>query len=188
MKQNCQIDIPREFLSFAQQKWCDVQRSGIVPNTVPIPNAGFFLACMCPDGTDVFGARVELRNATVEPQTVGNMQIGGGFEVVSRLLYGYDQGLTTVMVAAGIDLVKFEAAAQPFRAIPPLNTLPLRDAIDFVHFLVYSAIKLHRYRGATAPIGGAIEIASVTPDRGFRWVLHKPLQESIGIPRGSGSP
>ncbi len=113
---------------------------------------------------------------------MGNIFINGGFEVVSRLLFGYDVGIESALQNAGMDVAKFKQLAQPFRAIPTIAHMPLRDAIDFVHFLVYSAIKLHRYRGGPASIGGPIELAAITADRGFRWIVHKSLRESIGIP------
>jgi hypothetical protein len=92
------------------------------------------------------------------------------------------------LVKAGVDQNLFLQCAQAFSLSPFLNHMPLRDAIDFVHFLIYAAIKLHRYKGGPAVVGGPIEIAVVTADRGFRWVLHKPLHESIGIPRGEYMP
>lgn len=173
-----------QFLGFLQECWAGLQRLGQVGATEPIPHAGFLVASISQGCAEVDGARVELQKATVEPLTVGNVFINGGFEVVSRLLYGYDVGLINAMAAAGMDVAKFQALAQPFGAIPNVNWMPLRDAIDFVHFLVYSAIKLHRYRGGPASIGGPIEIAAITPDRGFRWIVHKGLSESIGIWRG----
>jgi len=177
-------DIAHQFLSFLQECWVGLQRSGQVAATEPIPNAGFLIACISQGCAEVEGARVQLQAATVEPQPVGNIHINGGFEVVSRLLYGYDVGLIGTMAGAGMDVAKFQALAQQFSAIPNVNWMPLRDAIDFVHFLVYSAIKLHRYRGGPASIGGPIEIAAITPDRGFRWIVHKRLSESIGIWHG----
>lgn len=57
--------------------------------TAAIPDAGFLTATVNRCEGEVFGSRVELRNATVQPLAVGEMHIGGGFEVVSRLLFGY---------------------------------------------------------------------------------------------------
>jgi hypothetical protein len=178
------LDVSRELLAFCQTRWSGMQQRGLVPATMPIADVGFLTATINRDEGEVFGSRIELRNATVQPLAIGEMHIGGGVEVVSRLLFGYDSGLEGVLRQAGQDVDAFKRLAAPFRAMPNFSTLPMRDAIDFVHFLVYSAIKLHRYRGGPAMIGGAIELAVVTADRGFRWVQHKPLQESIGIPRG----
>jgi hypothetical protein len=178
------LDVSREFLKFAQTEWSALQQGGQIPTTLPIPEAGFMIASVNKGECDAFCGRVELRQGTIEPLDVGGMQIGGGFEVVSRLIWGYDAGLEPILAQLGVNVGQFKQMASSFQAVPPVPTLPLRDAIDFVHFLIYSAIKLHRYRGATAKIGGAIEIAAITADRGFRWILHKPLHESIGIPRG----
>jgi acetolactate synthase-1/2/3 large subunit len=105
-----------------------------------------------------------------------------------RLLYGYDGRLPDALRRAGLDAAKFEQCAGAFRIALNLDYMPLRDAIDFAHFLIYSTIKLHRYRGIAAFVGGPIEIAAVTADRGFRWIVHKSLRESIGIPRGWEQP
>jgi len=175
---------PTEFLAFAQAKWAEMQASGVVQSTQPIPEGGFLFATVSKASGFVQGARVELQKATVEPSMLNNIQIGGGFDVVSRLLLGYDNGLEPALASAGFDMAKFGVIAQQFKAMPETASLPLRDAIDFVHFLAYSAIKLHRYRGGPAQIGGAIEIAAVTPDRGFRWIVHKPMRDSIGIAKG----
>lgn len=176
---------PVEFLAYAQAKWAAMQASGVVPTTNPIPDAGFLFATVSKNSGFVRGARVELQKATTEPAALSSIQIGGNFDVVSRLLLGYDNALASNLSAAGFDMVKFQAIAQQFRAMPETTHLPLRDAIDFVHFLAYSAIKLHRYRGGPAVIGGAIEIAAITPDRGFRWIVHKQLRDSIGIAKGA---
>lgn len=180
----CIPDLPTSFLAFAKDRWAELEREKKVPPGTPLPNGGFMFGSIGIGQEEVVGGKIELSTGTVEPLEVGGVQIGGGFEVVSRLLYGYDVGLENELPKVGVDVGVFKKCAEQFRAIPPVNALPLRDAIDFVHFLIYSAIKLHRYRGAAAMIGGAIEIAAITADRGFRWIEHKPLQESIGIPRG----
>jgi hypothetical protein len=182
------LDVSREFLEFTQKRWSDMQASGTVPAGAAIPNTGLMFATVNKKEGQAFGSRVELRNATVEPINVGDLQIGGGFEVVSRLLNGYDSALEQALAAAGINMGVFHNCAKNLKAIPPIAVMPLRDLVDFVHFLVYAAVKLHRYRGGPAMIGGPIEIAAVTADRGFRWIVHKPLTESIGIARGRESP
>ncbi len=98
------LDISREFLSYAQQEWSKLQQAGSVPATAQIPDAGFMIATVNKCESEVFGSRVELRNATVEPLVSGSIQIGGGFEVVSRLLWGYDVGLEPVLAQLGVNI------------------------------------------------------------------------------------
>ena len=175
-------DIPRQFLSYLQECWSGLQSLAEVPSEEAIPDAGFLIATIGKGKGEVEAGRIELREAAIEPLATGMLRINGGFEVVSRLLLGYDVGIEGELASVGIDVAKFKQCAEKFQAMPNIRLMPLRDAIDFVHFLVYSAIRLHRYQGAPSRLGGPIEIAVVTADRGFRWVVHKSLQGSIGIP------
>ena len=178
------LDVPRELLDFAQTKWAELQQAGEVAANRPIPDAGLLVAAVGKGYHQVRSGRVNIRAATVEPAEVGAIQFGGDATAATRLLYGYDAQLPAALQQAGLDDRQFEQCAAPLRLALYLDCMPLRDTIDFVHFLIYSTIKLHRYRGIAAFVGGPIEIATVTPDRGFRWIVHKSLRESIGIPRG----
>jgi len=179
---------PRLLLDFAQKKWAELQQLGMVKHSDPIPDAAFAIATIHKDTHEVQGATVNIRAATVSPLPRGDVLIGGDPATVLRIVNGYDPRLVPELQKAGIDVNAFTQCAKPFSLSPYLNHIPLRDAIDFVHFLIYAAIKLHRYKGGPAMVGGPIEIAAITADRGFRWVLHKPLHESIGIPRGEYLP
>ena len=165
-----------------QECWSGLQSLAEVSPEEAVPDAGFLIATIGKGKGEVEAARIELREATIEPLAMGMLRISGGFEVVSRLLLGYDVGIERELASVGIDVADFKQCAEKFQAMPNIRLMPLRDAVDFVHFLVYSAIRLHRYRGAPSRLGGPIEIAVVTADRGFRWVVHKSLQGSIGIP------
>ena len=59
------------------------------------------------------------------------------------------------------------------------KALPIREAIDFVHFCVSSTIKALKFSGLPQTCGGPIEIAVITTDRKFRWVSHKPWHSAI---------
>jgi len=178
------LDVPRELLDFAQNKWAELQQAGKVAANRPIPDAGLLVAAAGKGYHNVHSGRVNIRTATVEEANVGAIQFGGDATAATRLLYGYDARLPAALQQAGVDDLRFEQCAAPLRIALHLDCMPLRDTIGFVHFLIYSTIKLHRYRGTAAFVGGPIEIATVTPDRGFRWIIHKSLRESIGIPRG----
>jgi hypothetical protein len=175
-----ELDVPRELLRFAQTRWAELQQDGEVLSSKPIPDAGLLVASVGQGQHQIRGGRIEIRTASIEPAELGMMQFGGDLTVASRILYGYDNRLPDALLKAGLDPNQLERCTEPFRIALNLDYMPLRDAVDFVHFLIYSTIKLHRYRGVAALVGGAIEIATVTADRGFRWILHKSLQESLG--------
>ncbi len=58
-------------------------------------------------------------------------------------------------------------------------TLPIRDAIDFVHACIQSTIKAHKFSNLSQICGGPIEIAVIRTDRRFRWVRHKNWDAAI---------
>jgi hypothetical protein len=181
-------DVPRAYLNFAQQKWGEIQQMGLVDATTPLPDTGFAVGAIEASTHEVHAGIVSIRAATVEAMKRADIRVGGDPVSVGRLVNGYDPRLEPVLQSHGIDIAVFKHCAQAFSLSPYLQHIPLRDAIDFVHFLIYSAIKFHRYKGVAAGVGGPIEIATITADRGFRWVTHKPLHESIGIPRGEYEP
>lgn len=183
------VDLPRELLDFAQAKWLELRQEGKIAPGRPIPDAGLMIAGIGKGQCKVHSGRVCLRGEAVERAEVGTILFGGDVSAATRLLYGYDGRLPVVLRRAGLDGgSRFEQCAAPLRVALHLDCMPLRDAIDFVHFLVYATIKLHRYRGIAAFVGGPIEIATVTVDRGFRWIVHKSLRQSIGIARGWEQP
>ena len=58
--------------------------------------------------------------------------------------------------------------------------LPIREAIDLVHFSIEATIKSLKFSHYAAPTcGGPIEIAVITSDRPFRWVRHKTFDSAI---------
>jgi hypothetical protein len=177
-------DLPQAFLQYVQDLWQNLQASGAVPAGSPIPDTGFLVGYVAASQGNVLGALIVLRSGTIEELTVQVYKIPVGFDVAERILDGFDRRLKPAIVALGITDAQFDACASGVKVSLPFAMMPLRDAIDAVHFLIYTTIKLHRYNGATPAIGGAIEIAAITADRGFRWILHKPFTESIGILHG----
>lgn len=182
------VDLPAELLDFARMKWIELRQEGKIAPSRPIPDAGLLIASIGKGRYKVQGGRVCLRSASVERAEVGTILFGGDVTAATRLLYGYDIRLPAALRSMGLDGPRFDRCAAPLRLALHLDCMPLRDAIDFVHFLIYATIKLHRYRGIAAFVGGPIEIAAVTVDRGFRWIVHKSLRESLGIARGWEQP
>lgn len=129
-------DVPRQFLSFLQECWSGLQMLEEVPSEQTIPEAGFLVTTIGKGKGEVEAARVELREAIVEPLAPGRMRVNGGFEHVSRLLLGYDVGIKSELASAGMDVARFRQCAEKFQAMPNILVMPLRDAVDLVHFLV----------------------------------------------------
>jgi hypothetical protein len=179
-------DLPQAFLKYVQNLWSQLA-TGTIPAGTPIPSTGFILSYVAASQGEVRSGTIQLDTGTATDMVLGDFWAGGGADSVCRILSGYDPGLKNRLLAAGVDAAQFDACALPSIVKLPFPNMPLRDAIDLVHFLIYATIKLHRYNGATPGIGGPIEIAAITADRGFRWIMHKPLSESIGILHGRES-
>lgn len=113
--------------------------------------------------------------------TQGETRFWGCPNIIERLLYGIDPqilqeiALDEKWVGTTADLsyiARRHMLAQP-------KSLPLRDAIDWVHSSIYTTIKAMKFSHMAPVCGGPIEIAVVTSDRPFRWVRHKNMADAI---------
>jgi hypothetical protein len=59
------------------------------------------------------------------------------------------------------------------------QSVPIREAIDFTHACLLTTIKAMKFSHQPQRCGGPIEIAVITTDRPFRWVLHKTWDSAI---------
>lgn len=100
---------------------------------------------------------------------------------IHRLVFGCDEQLKTAIMNSGkwtgtrpeLDTL----VAQHVLSHPP--TVPIREAIDFVHACISSTIKAFKFSPQAQICGGPIEIAVITTDRQFRWVRHKAWDAAI---------
>ena len=102
--------------------------------------------------------------------------------IVQRLAFGIDGSLMMSIIASGKwsgTLDELVALRGPHH-LEPMNYLPLREAVDWVHSMLYSTIKMFKFSALRPVCGGPIEIAAITTDRPFRWIKHKSLAEAIG--------
>lgn len=119
-----------------------------------------------------------------------NARVGAAWRghtlVVGRLLKGYDPRLR--------ELEGFEEKLSKTMEAAPLDylidywSMTLQDAIDLATFLVHTTIQMQRFSdgirmspGVSANCGGAIEVAVVEPEHGFRWLRHKTLHAPDGV-------
>jgi hypothetical protein len=59
------------------------------------------------------------------------------------------------------------------------RTLPIRDAIDWVHAWVCITVKATKFSHFPPACGGPIDVAVITTDRPFRWVRQKALDAAL---------
>lgn len=126
------------------------------------------------------------------PLNVGDAMFFGYPDFFSRVFYGYDSNLPGRILdelrkmELGIEESKIKDAFQKAfeKAVAPLaaagfRDLPIREAIDFVYTYLHITVKAFKFRFGPPICGGPIEIAFISTDRKFRWVLHKDFARAI---------
>lgn len=116
-----------------------------------------------------------------EALVIGEPKFWGCPNIIRRLTYGIDLSLAMDIMSSSHwtgtpeelgDLIK------PYKLTAPA-TLPIREAIDWIHASVYSTIKAMKFSQLAPVCGGPVEIAAITTDRPFRWVRHKRFTVAI---------
>jgi len=107
--------------------------------------------------------------------------LAGAPKMFQRLIHGCDDDLRAAIVASG----HWTGTSQDLNALVSNHALshptsvPIRDAIDFVHAVISSTIKAFKFSSLAPICGGPVEIAVITTDRKFRWVRHKAWDAGI---------
>lgn len=130
----------------------------------------------------VFEVFVPGEEATLVQTTDDNVGAAwrGHTLVIGRLLKGYDPRLR--------DLAGFSPELTKTMEDSPLDylidywTMTLQDAVDLATYMVHTTIQMQRFSdgirmapGVSANCGGAIDVAVIEPENGFRWMQHKIL-------------
>jgi hypothetical protein len=103
-------------------------------------------------------------------------------QAVDRLFNGYDDRLRDALIQREIATGKTpddaEQAVSAF--LKPLlmdpvecSGMPLPDAIRLARFMVETTEGYARYRFGPDTVGGPVEVASISPHEGFKWVSRK---------------
>jgi hypothetical protein len=113
------------------------------------------------------------------------LEIGAFFwgapNLILRLVRGYDMELRQELLNSGKwngTPAELDTLLDQY-AMTHSPTVPIRDAIDFVHSSITCTIKALKFSSLSQICGGPIEIAVVTTDRRFRWVRHKAMDQAI---------
>lgn len=162
-------------------------------------NVGYYLGGIDPGTREprCFEVRVGFDKATgALANRVVASQIGGYFNgqprFFARLYSGIDSELQQQLkqnIGKLIDPAnpsqgeaQFDSVLQAllpnFIAAGHVN-LPIRDAIDYLHSILHVTIKAMKFKFGMPICGGLVEIAVITTDRKFRWVLHKGFDSAI---------
>ena len=121
-----------------------------------------------PDAT----ARVFVVDAPDHPEPVehhaGSVGItwGGQREFVDRLVQGYDARLDGVEELDGVQMRI------------PLDRINLNGSVELARFFVGTTIQAQRFVEGLGGVGGPIEMATITADKGLTWVQRRGSSEA----------
>jgi hypothetical protein len=111
---------------------------------------------------------------------LGEYRFWGAPNMIARLINGFDWEIREAILNSGKWTgTEDELDAILFQQFLAHHVLPIRDAVDFVHACIYSTIKALKFSNFSQICGGPIEIATITTDRLFRWVRHKPWDAAL---------
>jgi len=170
----------------------------VQPDRAKRPDGGLFLAGYGAGDTEVRCFRIDVPSLQLLPVQMESVHFDGMPHVVQRLLFGIDEQTEkhfeklfegiTLDVQSGSDVQKIplvtiivDCIKGGYPKCEPDVDMPLRDAIDYVHFLVYSTVKQFKFGHGAKLCGGDIELAVVTLDRGFRRIRRKPLDAFVPL-------
>lgn len=102
-------------------------------------------------------------------------------DAVNRLFNGYDDRLRETLITAGtaqgLDRKQAEqqidAALGAYKLDPVQPGMPLPDAIELARFMVETTEGYARFRLGADTVGGPVEVASISPHEGFKWINRK---------------
>ncbi len=104
----------------------------------------------------------------------------GAPNMIQRMFFACDDQFKDTILASGKwtgTRAELDALALSQSLSHP--TIPIREAIDFVHSCIYGTIKALKFSFQSQICGGPIELAVITTDRRYRWVRHKPWDAAI---------
>lgn len=110
----------------------------------------------------------------------------GQQDVVQRIVLGYDGRIrNNIFVKEAIQKYGEEEINKQLRNLEysiQYGTMTLQDAVDFCTLIIQTTSAIQRFSdgivanpGDIPGVGGAVDVAVITPDRGFVWVSKKNL-------------
>lgn len=98
-------------------------------------------------------------------------------EAITRLYFGFSNGLPTVLKKSGIPDEKIKEIIENCRkelcAPMVFDPMPIQDVIDLAIFLVDTTKNFLRFIPGAPTVGGPIEVAAITKHEGYKWVARK---------------
>ncbi len=156
-----------------------------------IDPVSFIMAGNNPDGShQVFtchipGEKKKTRDSRERGREYGASWIGQT-DVVSRIVLGFDGriGNLPFVEQAGKQVDKDIIGTQlrSLEYVIQWGTMTLQDAIDFCTLMIEATSAIQRFSdgikanpGELPGVGGAVEVLTITPEEGFKWVRKKKI-------------
>lgn len=111
----------------------------------------------------------------------------GQTDVVTRIILGFDSRIRNIKFAnEAIQKYKIEEINKQLRNLQyaiQWGTMALQDAVDFCVLMIQTTSAIQRFSdgiladpGAMPGVGGSVDVAAITPDKGFVWLSKKTLK------------
>jgi hypothetical protein len=111
----------------------------------------------------------------------------GQMDVVSRIVLGFDGRIRNVKfvseATAKLGAEEVNKQLRNLEYVIQWGTMTLQDAIDFCTLMIQTTSAIQRFSDGIAAdpgdmpgVGGSVDVAVITPDKGFVWVNRKKLR------------
>ena len=190
-KQGCQlIDLKKEKY-FVKFKFKDPKGNEKV-GTGGVDRIDILVAGYNKNGShEVYATRIpgeveEKRNSQKKGMEYGASWIGQ-IDVVSRIVLGWDGRIGNLKfvqeAAKKSNQEEINKQLRNLEYVIQWGTMTLQDAIDFCTLMIQTTSAIQRFSdgiqadpGDTPGVGGPINVAIITPDKGFVWISKKGLK------------
>ena len=93
----------------------------------------------------------------------------------TRLYMGVDPRLLEELGSYGISDTVLAELRKKYNSSVVYDGMPVQDAINFVAFILQTTVGMATFEVGTASCGGPLQIATILPEEGFRWIAEPVL-------------
>jgi 20S proteasome alpha/beta subunit len=159
--------------------------------TAEVDPINFLMAGYNPDKSyEVYSAMIPGKNEEKRSSAKKGLEYGadwiGQIDVLSRIILGFDQRIINIPIIQQLmqknGNTNALAQLRGLEYVIQWGTMTLKDAVDFCMLAINTTAAIQRFSDgiAAAPgdvpgVGGPIDVAIITPEKGFQWVARKQI-------------
>ena len=182
-QQNFELkSVAEEFLKFLKKELNNAKEEGKIQDHDII---GFLIGGYSTEADVPELWKVEIKNFRDSLNEQQGYSWRGQGEIIQRILFGHCTRLGSILINHRLPSNVVESilhqCKQNLSADMIVNTMPIKDAIDVAQFLMHTTIKYYRYRSGQSLVGGSIDIAVITREKGFQWIQGRSLKIKLQI-------